>query len=265
MRWNILGLPVDAVDRTEAAARCEEFLDGTGPRQVVTANPLMILAAEKDPGLRSAFADAALIVPDGVGLVIAAVLQGRRGTRVPGIELMERLCARAAETGRTVFLLGAAPGVVEAASRRLVELNPALKIAGTRHGYFSGEGEEAVAAVSRARPDLLFVALPTPFQDAWIHRNIGKLGAKVVMGVGGSFDVLSGRLRRAPSWMRSLGLEWLFRLIQEPGRWRRMLDLPIFLVRVLQDRGTDNLHALPAGGKTSHGQDARATKGPKNS
>jgi len=233
MRLNILGLPVDAVDIPKAAARCEEFLDGTSPRQVVTANPLMILAAEKDAGLRSAFADAALVVPDGVGLVLAAVLQGRRGTRVPGIELMERLCARAAETGRTVFLLGASPGVAEAAARGLVELNPGLKIAGTLHGYFSGEGEDAVAAVSRAQPDLLFVALPMPFQDAWIRRNLGRLGAKVVMGVGGSFDVLSGKLRRAPVWMRSLGLEWLFRLIQEPGRWRRMLDLPIFLVRVL--------------------------------
>jgi N-acetylglucosaminyldiphosphoundecaprenol N-acetyl-beta-D-mannosaminyltransferase len=218
----------------ESLRRCEGFLSGAGARQVITANPLMILAAEKDSDLRTAFDAADLVVPDGAGLVFAAAVKGKRLSRVPGIELMERLCARAAEKGWRVHFLGAAPGVAEEASRVLSARFPGLTVCGVRHGYFTPAEEAAVVAqVAAAKPDLLFVALATPFQDAWIHRNLGRFGAKLVMGVGGSFDVLSGRLRRAPGWARAVGCEWLFRLVQEPRRAGRMLKLPIFAGKIL--------------------------------
>ena len=244
-RLPILGVPIDFVGMEESLRLAEGFLRERRPRQIITANPLMILAAEKDPGLRAAFAAADLVVPDGVGVVFAALLRGHRLSRVPGIELMDRLCARAAETSLRVFLLGAAPGVAASVAKTLIIRHPGLNIVGVHHGFFSASRRLGVAAslspsedgvvskVREARPDILFVALAVPFQDAWVHANIDRFGAKVVMGVGGSFDVLSGRLGRAPRWMQSLGLEWLFRLAQEPRRIRRMLGLPVFLLRVI--------------------------------
>ena len=124
------------------------------------------------------------------------------------------------------------------AAERLAARYPGLRIAGVRHGYFTPEEEPSVLReVFSTAPDLLLVALATPFQDAWIHRNLAALGARLTLGVGGSFDVFAGRLRRAPAWMGRAGLEWLFRLIQEPSRWRRMLGLPVFLLRSLLPPG----------------------------
>lgn len=233
-RLTLLGLPVDALDMAGVLGRCEAFLAGGRSRQVVTANPLMLLAAGKDPGLRAALEGADLVVPDGAGLGLAAAFRGRRLPRVPGIDLMDALCARAAEKGWPVFFLGASPGTPEAAGRALAQRHPGLRVAGSRHGYFSSDEESGVVKeVSRAAPAILFVAMDSPRQDAWIHRNLSALGAGLAMGVGGSFDVLSGRLRRAPAWMRRAGMEWAFRLLQEPRRWRRMLGLPLFLLKVL--------------------------------
>lgn len=232
-RVRVLGVSVDAVDMDGALARVAVFLAGDRPRQVITANPLMILAAQRAPALAAAFRAADLVVPDGAGLTVAAALRGRRLSRVPGIDLMDRLCARAAKTGESVFLWGAAPGVAELAAATLQGRHPGLAVAGTRHGYFQPGSSEELAgldAVRDARPDYLFVALATPFQDAWIHAHLAALCAKVAMGVGGSLDVLAGRLKRAPRWMRAVGLEWFFRLAQEPKRWRRMLGLPCFFL-----------------------------------
>lgn len=246
-RVPILHVRVDALSRAETLARIEKFIaEQRRPRQVVTANPLMILASEKDPGLRRAFEAADLVIPDSAGVALAAWLSGRAlPEKISGIDLLQDLCARAAKKGWSVFLLGAAPGVAERAAKNLVAQYPGLNIVGTHHGYFteSGEGrmggergitqDSVIQKVSRAAPDLLFVALDLPRQDGWIQANLPRLGGRVAMGVGGSFDVISGRLRRAPAWMRAAGLEWLFRLLQEPCRARRMLGLPVFLWRVL--------------------------------
>jgi N-acetylglucosaminyldiphosphoundecaprenol N-acetyl-beta-D-mannosaminyltransferase len=194
----------------------------------------MILAAEKDPGLAGALESADLVVADGAGVSLAARMKGRTLPRIPGIELMEKLCARAVARDWRVFLLGAAPGVADRAAAVLRAKYPGLDVAGTRHGYFSREEEpEVLRQVSRAAPDLLFVALDVPRQDVWIHRNLARLNARVAMGVGGSFDVISGRLYRAPRWMSQTGLEWLYRLIQEPRRLRRMAGLPVFFLKAL--------------------------------
>jgi N-acetylglucosaminyldiphosphoundecaprenol N-acetyl-beta-D-mannosaminyltransferase len=195
----------------------------------------MILAAEKDLALRAAFDSADLVIPDSAGVQWAARFKGRRIEKISGIDLMDTLCAQAAERGWRVYFLGAAPGVSESAARVLTQRHHGLLVAGVQHGYFQrGSGEAAaIQRIADAKPDLLFVALSTPFQDGWIHKNLVRLGAKVAMGVGGSFDVLSGRLRRAPVWMRAAGLEWLFRLLQEPRRAARMLQLPLFGLKVI--------------------------------
>jgi len=206
------------------------------PRQIITANPLILMAAGSHPGLSAALRAADLVVADSVGIVWAARRGGRSVSRVPGIDLMERLCATAAGDGARVGLLGAAPGVAEKAAAALRSQHPGLNVVFVQDGFFSPTEESGVLARAQAAAtDYLFVALDTPRQDDWIHRQLSVLGARVVMGVGGSFDVLAGRLRRAPRWMRKFGLEWLYRLNQEPRRWRRMAALPRFVLRVLKN------------------------------
>ena len=233
---------VDSLTEREVFERIDAFVKSGECHQIITANPLMILATEKDPALRAAFDRADLVIPDSAGVQWAGRLQGQRLTKISGIDLMDSLCATAAEKGWRVFFLGAAPGVAEATAKKLGERHGGLVVAGIHHGYFSHETEEVVIRlVSKATPDLLFVALSTPFQDGWIHNNLSRFGAKVVMGVGGSFDVLSGRLRRAPPGMRAVGLEWFFRLLQEPRRFPRMVRLPVFFVKLLVGVGRNKI------------------------
>ncbi|MGQ0644518.1 MAG: WecB/TagA/CpsF family glycosyltransferase [Elusimicrobiota bacterium] len=240
MRVKVLGFDIDALASAAALAAVDGFLNETPrrPRQIITANALMILAAETHAGLRDAFRRADLVLPDSVGVCLAARLSGRPlPETVPGVDFLESLCRRAAGSGLRVFLLGAAPGVSEAAAGNLRVRHPGLRIAGTRHGYFSPEEENDVfGQISAAAPDFVFVALDVPRQDAWICENLSRFGSAVVMGVGGSFDVLSGRLARAPRWMRAAKLEWLFRVLQEPSRAARMARLPAFLWKALTDR-----------------------------
>ena len=238
-RVRIAGVSIDTLTENEVLDRVETFVKSGECRQIVTANPLMIMAAEKNSALRAAFDEADLVIPDSVGVQWAARLQGHRLTKISGIDLMDTLCAQATERGWRVYFLGAAPGVAETAAEVLTQRHQGLLVAGIQHGYFDREtGEEAVIQrIADAKPDLLFVALATPFQDGWIHKNIDSLGAKVVMGVGGSFDVLSGRLRRAPPWMRAIGLEWFFRLLQEPRRASRLLQLPLFILKISTSPG----------------------------
>jgi N-acetylglucosaminyldiphosphoundecaprenol N-acetyl-beta-D-mannosaminyltransferase len=153
---------------------------------------------------------------------------------------MLELCREAAENGRSVFLLGAAPSVADAAAQVLAGRYPGLKLAGAQHGYFKvSEETDVIARIRRAAPDLLFVGMGMPAQEKWIAKNLQALGVPVVMGVGGSFDVLSGRVGRAPLWMRRAGVEWLYRLVREPWRWRRIAQLPVFAWKVIRQRKTN--------------------------
>jgi N-acetylglucosaminyldiphosphoundecaprenol N-acetyl-beta-D-mannosaminyltransferase len=232
----VLHIAVDALDWASVVERVQGFVKDGGRHQIITANALMILASEKDQALAGAFAAADLVVPDSAGVLLAARLQCRSfPSQIPGIDLMDRLCGLAAEQGWRVALLGAAPGVAEAAAETILRRHPGILIVHVHHGYFSADAESRVIAeTARAAPDLLFVAQDVPRQDGWIHRNLPRLGARVAMGVGGSFDVLAGRLRRSPVWMQKAGFEWLYRLIQEPHRARRMTALPLFLWKALR-------------------------------
>lgn len=204
-------------------------------RQVVTLNVEMLYRAQHDPALRSLINQADLVVPDGHGVVWAGRRLGYRiPERVTGIDLIQALAACAGRQEWRVFLLGAAPGVAKAAALNLQRDYPGLRLVGTEHGYFADvEIVTVIRKIRDARPDLLLVALGSPKQEffSWVHRQ--ELGATVAIGVGGSFDVLSGRLRRAPALFQRLRLEWLYRVFQEPGRWRRLLVLPRFAGRVL--------------------------------
>jgi N-acetylglucosaminyldiphosphoundecaprenol N-acetyl-beta-D-mannosaminyltransferase len=194
------------------------------------------MRAQQDAAFRQVLWQADLCIPDGVGLLIAAQWLGRPlPQRVPGSELVYHLAELAAENRWRLFLLGAAEGVAEAAAVILQQQYPGLIIAGTYAG--SPDPSENAAIVQRindSRADMLFVAYGAPRQDKWIARNKESLTAvRLAMGVGGSLDFITGRAVRAPRWLQNLGLEWFYRLIREPWRWRRMLALPRFALKVL--------------------------------
>ena len=234
----ILGVPVDNVTEEEALARIEAFIENGRPHQVVTVNPEFIMAAQSDAKFFQVLKEADLSLPDGVGLLWAARFLGRLlSQRLAGVDTVRRIASLAAEREYRLFLLGAAEGVAEATAVRLEEKNPGLKVAGTYAGSPDPkEEEEVIEMVRAARPQVLLVAYGAPQQDLWIHRHLGRLGVPMVMGVGGAFDFISGKAKRAPGWMQRLGLEWLHRLLHEPWRWRRMLALPKFVWLVIKSR-----------------------------
>ena len=235
VRHPILGVGVHDVTEDEAVALVGRFLQEGRPAQVVTVNPEFVMAAQQDAAFRETLNAADLAVPDGVGILWAGRLLGTpfRG-RVAGVELTRRLAALGAAHGYRLYLLGAAPGVAEAAAGRLQAEFPALRIAGTYAGAPAPEhDDDLVVRVRAAAPQVLLVAYGAPQQDLWLRRNLPRLGAVVGLGVGGTLDYISGRVPRAPAWMRRLGLEWLYRLVRQPWRWRRMLALPAFGCKVM--------------------------------
>ncbi|HEX6800505.1 MAG TPA: WecB/TagA/CpsF family glycosyltransferase [Ktedonobacterales bacterium] len=236
----VLGVPVDNVDMAHALVWIERSIaaaravgEGFVTRQVVTLNPEIVMAARANPALCAAIATADLVLPDGAGVVWAAGLHAR----VTGIDLLEALAGLAARRGYRLFLLGAAPGVGTAAADALRARYPGLAIAGTEAGSPGPAERSALAArIHATQADVVFVAFGAPAQEEWIAATRGALGAAVAVGVGGALDFVAGRVPRAPEWMRVRGLEWLFRLLRQPWRWRRMLALPRFAAAVVVSR-----------------------------
>lgn len=239
----ILGVRVDDVTYHEACDIAESLIRRGGVHQFATVNPEFVMAARDDDEFREVLASTALNVPDGAGVVWAA---GRRGVklreRVAGVDLMRALCALAARHRWRVFFLGAQPGVAERAAAALVLAHPGLMVAGAYAGSPRREEEMAIVArVRAARPQLLFVAYGAPAQDKWLARNLPLLapGAGddadgiVGMGVGGAFDFIAGVQKRAPEWMQRANLEWLYRLMRQPWRWRRQTALIRFAVAAM--------------------------------
>jgi len=240
-----LGVRVHNVDSAEALVILDALIRERAPHQVVTVNPEFVMAARRVPEFRDVLNRAALALPDGIGLLLAARIQGGRlKERVTGVDTVTRVAALAAQRGYRLFLLGAAPGIAKETARRLVEANPGLQVAGTHSGSPAPEEEdEIVSRIRAAAPDVLFVAYGAPKQDIWIARNLGRLSVPVAMGIGGAFDFISGRAKRAPAWMQRTGLEWLHRLVRQPWRWKRMLALPQFLLLVVGERIVSGIKA----------------------
>ena len=225
-RVQLADVAFDNVDMNEALARLGAMLDGAQAQQVSFVNPACVNIAASHRGYRRLLARTALVLPDGIGVKIGSDLLGTPlKQNVNGTDLFPRLCDLLQARGARLFLLGGQPGVAEGVAAEVARRWPALCVAGHRHGFFSVAEEGAVVAQVRASgADVLLVARGVPSQDLFIDRHLPLLGVKVAMGVGGLFDFVSGRISRAPMWMRETGLEWVYRLLQEPGRmWRRYL------------------------------------------
>jgi len=231
-RWHLMGVPVDPVTMSQAVARCLHLVREAGrPRLVMTPNPEIVVMAQRDGELMDALRQADLLAPDGVGLLWASRKLGcPLPERVAGIDLAGRVLAWAAANDVPVYLLGGRAGVARDAAARLQQRYRGLRIVGWHHGYFSHrESEEICRQVVRSGAKILLVGMGAPRQEKWMVRHRRQLqGVGLIMAVGGSLDVFAGRFRRAPALVRAVGLEWLFRLLQQPWRWRRMLALVRF-------------------------------------
>ena len=231
---SIFGVNVSKLDMKGTVAVLERAVASKKPHQVITANPIMIMAALESEENMRAMREAELIVPDGAGVVWAAEEFGDPvAERVAGFDLLQELMKRGEELGWTAYLLGAAEEVVQEAASRLQKQYPKVRIVGVRNGYFgAAENAGVIESIRQAQPDLLFVARDAKTQEPWIARHKHELGASVIMGVGGSFDVISGKTKRAPIFMQKLRLEWFYRLAKEPSRLPRMMALPQFMRKV---------------------------------
>jgi len=231
---DVLGIPVDAVTMKEAVEIVGRFIEEGGTHAIYTPNAEIIMQAQRDPELKEILKQADMLTADGAGVVLASRMLGNElPEKVSGIDLVQEVFRKYAKNGLRCYLFGARPGVAEEAAVNIIKDHPGIDIAGCRNGYFTDdENDGIVAHINRASPDILLVALGAPKQEKWIHSNLDRLNAKVCIGVGGTLDVLSGRVPLAPEFLRKNGLEWLYRLCREPRRAGRMLDLPRFLLRV---------------------------------
>lgn len=233
----LYGIALSKMNMEQTVDYLTSVVESRVSHQVVTANPIMFMDALEKPDYMRVMRQAELVVPDGTGLVWAANHVGQPvAERVAGIDLFHRLVETGSRAGWKVYLLGASPDVVQAAASRLESLYPGLLIVGVRDGFFTEEqDEEIIADIVAAKPDLLFVANSAARQEPWIGRYKSRLNVPVMMGVGGTFDILSGRSKRAPIWFQKMRLEWFYRLLREPWRYKRMLVLPKFVFRVLRE------------------------------
>lgn len=235
MRVDVLGVGFDNLTLDEAAERGMELLCGEGTHYVVTPNPEIVEVCRTDPAARDAVNGAALVLPDGIGVIKGAATLGTPlKERVPGIEFAAKILEKMAGAGKSLYLLGAKPGVAELAAERLKERYPGLKIAGTHDGYFQEDGP-VVEDIRRSGADAAFVCLGAPKQELWMARNGEASGARLLCGLGGSLDVFAGTVKRAPKFWCDHGLEWFYRLCKEPRRLGRMMKLPLFLVHVKRE------------------------------
>lgn len=227
-RIDVLGIAFDNTDILEAVERAVRLMEERRHAYVVTPNPEIVLESRKNEKLASAVKSADMVLPDGVGVIYASHILGTPiKNRIPGIDFASALMARISENGKKVFLFGAKPGVAELAGERLAERYPGLVICGVNDGYFEEEDVEfVIEKINSASPDLVLVCLGSPKQEIWMKNHAELLDAGLMIGLGGALDVYAGVVERAPRKWRSMGLEWLYRLIKEPKRIKRMVKLP---------------------------------------
>jgi len=236
----ILGVKIDKVTMEEALGRLQSFLQENRVHTIYTPNSEIMMAAQRDQYLKSILNSADLLVADGAGVVLASrILKVNLPEKVAGFDLVKNSFSMNPGKKIKYFLFGSKPGIAEAAKEKILSSYDNVEIAGCHHGYFSPEDEDRIIdMINRSGADILLVALGAPKQEKWIYENKDRLKVKVCIGVGGSLDVLSGKVKLAPEFFRRNGLEWLYRLYKEPRRFKRMLDLPRFILRVIWNRIT---------------------------
>jgi N-acetylglucosaminyldiphosphoundecaprenol N-acetyl-beta-D-mannosaminyltransferase len=240
-RFTLLGVPIDPLTEAEAVEWVARAIDQGQPRLIISVNPERIMQARREPEFATVLRRADLALADGAGVLWAARrLRHPLPGRVAGVDFLRALAGRGAREGWSFFFLGGRPGVAEAAGEILKRTYPGFRLAGIYDGPASAANDAVGAgAVRSSGAQLVFLAYGAAAEEAWLGRNLAQSGALIGMGVGGAFDFISGRARRAPPWMRERGLEWLHRLTHEPWRWRRMLALPRFALLVLRLPDTD--------------------------
>lgn len=234
---SILGVPFSTRGFRESVEYMVERIENGQRTHVVTANPEIVMLARENRDFRS-IVEQAYVVPDGIGIVYAAKWTNQPiYERVTGVELLEALMLEADRHRWDVYLLGARPDVISLAAQKLAERYPNARVVGYRDGYFrQDEDEQIVREIAEKKPHLLFVALGAPRQEEWMNKYRDQLNASLMMGVGGSFDVISGKVKRAPVFWQKLHLEWFYRLISQPSRWKRQLAIPRFVLTVLREK-----------------------------
>ena len=232
----ILDVPVHPLTMGEAVSVLEESITSGEQAFVVTANAEIIMMCQEDAGYKKIVSqDAQLVLPDGAGAVWAGRHLGYKvPERVAGFDLYCQLLDKAAQKGYKAFFFGGSPGIAEAAKAKSEELYPGVQVVGCRNGYFKEEESQAIIdEINASGADMLFAALGAPKQEKWLVRYREQLKPKILMGIGGSFDVFAGKMERAPKWMQDASLEWLFRLYKQPSRFVRMMALPKFVLKVV--------------------------------
>ena len=237
--YRIAKVRIDAASESEVLEAIEAAIQHSRKIQLATVNNEFIVEAQKNNEFRDVLSKCGLAIPDTTGVVWAAKkLFGEKIARLPGADLFEKICEVAAERGWRIFLFGGSKGVARQAGEKLKNRYPRLQISGTLGGVIvtaEGESDEIDKQISTAKTDILFVGLGAPKQDLWIAKNLPKLKVGAALGIGGTLDFTSDRIKRAPQWLRQLGLEWLYRLIQEPRRFKRIwtatVTFPLLIYR----------------------------------
>lgn len=235
-RIDVLGVGFDNLTRENAIEKCKQLIEKHCGAYMVTPNPEIVMAAWDNEELKDALSKADLVIPDGIGVVKAAKIIGTPlKERLPGIEIGEAILEYAANSGKKVFLLGAKPGVADAAAEKMKNIYPGLNICGTNDGYFK-EDDPVIAKINMVKPDFLMVCLGAPKQELWMSANSKKLDVGLMAGLGGSLDVFAGNVMRAPKIWQKLNAEWLYRCIKEPWRFKRIARLPLFIIKAWMKR-----------------------------
>ncbi len=229
----LFGIEIDGRSREEIFKDIVKRIDSSQRVFVVTANAVIMLKVKENPKYRKAVESADLVVPDGSGIVLVSKLKGKRISKYPGVELARDLVSEGSKKKWKFYLLGARERVVSKLAKDLKQRG--VNVCGYHHGYFDGKGP--VEEISEKKPDIILVAMGVPKQELWIYENMEKFRKGLFIGVGGTFDVMAGFKKRAPKWMVKAGLEWLYRIFQDPKRWKVLFRLFRFFIYALLDRG----------------------------
>lgn len=234
----LLGIKINEENRDEVLSKIDEFIKMKTPHYIVTLNTFGFTLSQDDEEFKNIVNFVDMVIPDGTGIILAAkILQNVNLRKITGIDLIEDLFKISKYKGYTFYLLGAKKGIINKCVENLRKRYPYLKIVGARNGYFEEEEEKnIIKEIKEKKPDILLVGMGMPKQEKWIYKYRKELNVPVSIGVGGSFDVLSGEIKRAPVFMQKIGAEWLYRTMKEPWRIKRLVSIPEFIFLIIKGK-----------------------------